>query len=132
MKKSKLLTFLAAAAVVPVALLTVSINENKAEQKNLATVPAIKKLESRSSEWGKHYQRQYDSYRQTRKSDKITDMLQENPALVVMWAGYGFSKDYNAPRGHFYILEDNINTHPGDRRAGESGDRPHANGLLDL
>ncbi|MBW2467620.1 MAG: ammonia-forming cytochrome c nitrite reductase [Deltaproteobacteria bacterium] len=110
MKKSTVLTVIAVAAIVPMALLAISINENKAEQKTLTTVPAIKKLESRSSEWGKHYQRQYDSYRQTRKSDKITDMLKENPALVVLWAGYGFSKDYNAPRGHYYILEDNINT----------------------
>ncbi len=30
--------------------------------------------------------------------------------LLQMWTGYGFAKDYNAPRGHFYILEDNINT----------------------
>ncbi len=47
---------------------------------------------------------------QTKESSEITDVLEENPALVIMWAGYGFSKDYNAPRGHFYILEDNINT----------------------
>jgi nitrite reductase (cytochrome c-552) len=37
-------------------------------------------------------------------------MLEKNPDLIVLWAGYGFSKDYNAPRGHYYILEDNINT----------------------
>jgi nitrite reductase (cytochrome c-552) len=99
-------------------LLAISINENKAEQKEINTTPqaqkvestGIKKFESRSSEWGKYYQRQYDSYKQTKKSDKISDMLKENPALVVLWAGYGFSKDYNAPRGHYYMLEDNINT----------------------
>jgi len=110
MKKSTVITIVSVAAIVPMALLAVSINENKAEQKTINAVPDIKKLESRSTEWGKYYPRQYDSYMQTKKSDKITDMLQGNPALVVLWAGYGFSKDYNAPRGHYYMLEDNINT----------------------
>ena len=110
MKRSTVLTVVSVVAIVPLALLAISINENKAEQQAINAVPQIKKFESRSSEWGKYYQRQYDTYKQTRKSDQITDMLQDNPALVVMWAGYGFSKDYNAPRGHFYMLEDNINT----------------------
>jgi nitrite reductase (cytochrome c-552) len=101
MKRSTVLTVVSVAAIVPLALLAISINENKAEQQAINAVPQIKKFESRSSEWGKYYQRQYDTYKQTRKSDQITDMLQDNPALVVMWAGYGFSKDYNAPRGHF-------------------------------
>ena len=26
--------------------------------------------------------------------------------MVVLWAGYPFSKDYNKPRGHFYALTD--------------------------
>lgn len=110
MKKTTVLTALSIAAIVPMALLAISINENKAEQRALNTVPPIQKFESRSAEWGKHYQRQYDSYMQTKKSDKITDVLQDSPALLVLWAGYGFSKDYNAPRGHYYMLEDNINT----------------------
>ncbi|MBW2470676.1 MAG: ammonia-forming cytochrome c nitrite reductase [Deltaproteobacteria bacterium] len=118
MRKSTVITALSVIAIVPMVLLAISINENKAEQKEINTTPqaqkvestGIKKFESRSSEWGKYYQRQYDSYKQTKKSDKISDMLKENPALVVLWAGYGFSKDYNAPRGHYYMLEDNINT----------------------
>jgi nitrite reductase (cytochrome c-552) len=91
-------------------LLVVSIKENKAEQKAINATPEIKKLEPRSAEWGKYFPRQYDSYMKTKKSDEIKDVLKNDPALVVMWAGYGFAKDYNAPRGHFYILEDNINT----------------------
>ena len=66
----------------------------------------MKAWETRSSEWAKYYPRQYDSYMQTRKSDKLEDMLRAHPAEVIMWAGYAFSKDYNAPRGHFYMLED--------------------------
>ena len=44
------------------------------------------------------------------KSDQIIDMLEEKPQLVILWAGYGFAKDYNAPRGHFYALQSNQNT----------------------
>ncbi len=110
MRKSTLLTIVCVIVMVPLLLLAVSIKENKAEQQAINEVPKIEKFEPRSAEWGKYFPRQYDSYMQTKKSDDIKDMLKENPALVVMWAGYGFSKDYNAPRGHYYILEDNMNT----------------------
>ncbi|WP_310600511.1 ammonia-forming cytochrome c nitrite reductase [Desulfobulbus sp.] len=110
MKKSSVVFALCVLATVPMVLLTVSIRENKAEQQAMNAVPPIKPGETRSSEWGKYYPRQYDTYMQTKKSDEITDVLKQDPALVVMWAGYPFSKDYNKPRGHYYALEDNINT----------------------
>ncbi|MEE4135209.1 MAG: ammonia-forming cytochrome c nitrite reductase [Desulforhopalus sp.] len=110
MKRPVIITILAVLVLIPMLLLTMSIRENKADQQAINAVPEIPDGETRSSEWGKHYPRQYDSYMQTRKSDKIDDVLKEDPALVVMWAGYGFSKDYNKPRGHYYALEDNVNT----------------------
>ena len=110
MKKSSIVFALCVLVTVPMVLLTLSIKENKAEQQAIGAVPTIKEGETRSSEWGKHYPRQYDTYMQTRKSDEISDVLKQDPALVVMWAGYAFSKDYNKPRGHYYMLEDNINT----------------------
>lgn len=127
MKKSTILTILSIVVMVPMLLLTISIKENKAEQQAINATPEIKPFESRSSEWGKYYPRQYDSYMRTKKSDDIKDVLKENPALVVMWSGYGFSKDYNAPRGHFYMLEDNINTlRTGDPVDQKSGPMPTA------
>ncbi|MDT8423355.1 MAG: ammonia-forming cytochrome c nitrite reductase [Desulfuromonadales bacterium] len=110
MKRSWIVTIVSIVVIVPMLLLLVSIKENKAEQQAINAVPDIKKLEPRSSEWGKYFPRQYDSYMKTRKSDEIKDVLKSSPALVVMWAGYGFAKDYNAPRGHYYALEDNINS----------------------
>jgi nitrite reductase (cytochrome c-552) len=110
MKKSTLLTIVSILIMVPLLLLAVSIKENKAEQQTINAVPQIKPFESKSAEYEKYYPRQYDSYMKTRKSDEIRDVLKESPAAVVLWAGYGFSKDYNAPRGHYYALEDNINT----------------------
>jgi len=115
MKKPLALTIVSTIAIVALILLALSLNKNKAEQKAMNAVAInsvanIKEFESRSAEWGKYYPRQYNSYMQTKKSDKIDDLLKKDPALVIMWAGYGFAKDYNAPRGHHYILEDNINT----------------------
>ncbi len=127
MKRSTLVTMGSVAAIVPLFLLALSINENKAEQRTINEVPKIKRMESVSAKWAEHYPRQYDSYLQTKKSDKIVDMLDKSPALVVMWAGYGFSKDYNAPRGHSYILEDNINTlRTGAPVDGKTGPMPTA------
>lgn len=34
------------------------------------------------------------------------DYLEENPDLVILWAGYSFSKDYKQGRGHFYAVSD--------------------------
>lgn len=65
---------------------------------------------SNNSKWAKDYPEQYATWKETSKSDKITDMLEEKPELVILWAGYGFAKDYNAPRGHFYALQSNQNT----------------------
>ncbi len=67
-------------------------------------------IESRNEEWAKHFPLQYNSWKQTSQSEKIIDMLEKKPQLAVIWAGYGFAKDYNAPRGHYYALQDNINT----------------------
>jgi nitrite reductase (cytochrome c-552) len=33
-------------------------------------------------------------------------MLERDPRLAVLWAGYAFSKDYNQGRGHFHSIED--------------------------
>ncbi|MEH0019728.1 MAG: ammonia-forming cytochrome c nitrite reductase [Desulfobacter sp.] len=115
MNKSIALTIVSAVAIVALIFLALSINKHKVEQQAmnalaLNSLADIKKFESRSSEWGKYYPRQYDTYRQTRQSDKIEDVLKKDPALPTMWAGYGFSKDYNGPRGHYYMVEDNINS----------------------
>ena len=38
------------------------------------------------------------------------DVLEERPEMVVMWAGYLFSYDYEAPRGHKHAVNDVRNT----------------------
>ncbi|TKB51956.1 ammonia-forming cytochrome c nitrite reductase [Ferrimonas aestuarii] len=60
--------------------------------------------------WKEKYPEQYNSWATTKDDDELTDALAEDPNLVILWAGYGFSKDYNKPRGHYYALIDNIRT----------------------
>lgn len=104
-----------ALAAFLLALLAVNIFERKSEAK-FAYQPkvVIEGIEPRDSVWGLNYPRQYQSYMKTQDTTFRSlygtsghqDMLETDPELVVLWAGYGFSKDYNAPRGHAYAVED--------------------------
>lgn len=69
-----------------------------------------KGVEGRSDKWAEKYPNQYNSWKQTSENDNIIDMIAKKPQLAILWAGYGFAKDYNAPRGHFYALQSNVNT----------------------
>ncbi len=112
MNKYKLLTIASIAAIVPMVLLISSINGKAREREEINRGPVVKEsgVESRNDAWARAYPRQYDSWKKTSKSDKIEDLLEKKPQLAVIWAGYGFAKDYNSPRGHFYALQSNQNT----------------------
>ncbi|MBV7315054.1 ammonia-forming cytochrome c nitrite reductase [Shewanella sp. NIFS-20-20] len=59
-----------------------------------------------NANYQKKFPKQYQSWLATQESDTLTDALGGDPNLVILWAGYGFSKDYNAPRGHMYAISD--------------------------
>lgn len=100
-------------------LLVSSITERRAEAVFVNT-PKVKlnDFEPRNEAWKTNYPWQFESYRKTQETDFRTphggnamiDMLQDSPELVVLWAGYAFSKDYNQGRGHSYAVEDTWNT----------------------
>ena len=99
-------------AIASMILLANSINGKEKERKMLNTSPVVREqgVEARSEEWARYYPRQYETWKQTSESVKIDDKLKKKPQLAVLWAGYGFASDDNAPRGHVYALQDNINT----------------------
>jgi nitrite reductase (cytochrome c-552) len=74
----------------------------------------IARLEPRSSIWGQNYPKEYDTWRQSAnlnyKSRSLSgsrrDLLADRPAMVILWAGYAFSRDYKAPRSHNYAVFD--------------------------
>lgn len=74
--------------------------------------------EPRSEMWGQNFPREYQSYlltadttfRSKYNGSAMVDMLEENPRMVVLWAGYAFSQDYQQGRGHYYAISDVHNT----------------------
>lgn len=110
MKKFKLLLVASLVAIVAMTFLTSNINAREAERVALNQVQGIPANPSVSSEWAKYYPRQYDSWRQTKDSDEIEDMLAVKPYYPVVWAGIRFMVDYNSPRGHYYAVQDNVNS----------------------
>lgn len=105
--------------VLLLSLLANSIMSRKAESQ-FAYQPQTKinVNEPRNEVWGQNFPRQYQSFMRTQDTSfvtylngsKLKDALKEDPSLVVLWAGYGFSKDYNQPRGHSYAVTDIHNT----------------------
>jgi len=108
--------FLGTAVIVfLLALLAMNILDRKSEAK-FAYQPKviIEGIEPRDSIWGLNFPRQYQSYMKTSdttfhsmyNTSGHKDMLDSDPEMVILWAGYGFSKDYNAPKGHAYAISD--------------------------
>ena len=113
-----LLFFATAVVVFLVGLFASSIIERRSETATLQMVKPLKDWEPRNEVWGENYPREFESYLKTLHTDfaskhggsKMIDYLEKYPELVVMWAGYAFSKDYNQGRGHGYAIEDIRNT----------------------
>jgi len=114
------LLFLATLVVVFIlGLLASSIMERRSEAA-YAFTPQVQydQFEPRNTIWGKNFPMEYQSYKKTSDTlfrskyngSAMIDMLEVDPRLVVLWAGYGFSKDYNQGRGHSYAVEDLRNT----------------------
>jgi nitrite reductase (cytochrome c-552) len=102
-----------------VGLLNTSISERRAEalfldQKKVEIPP----FEPRNAVWGLNYPREYETYMSTADTSfrskygggASIDMLEQFPSLAILWAGYGFSRDYKQSRGHYYSVIDVYNT----------------------
>ncbi len=96
-------------------LLTSSIIERRTETLYLDQKKVeIDQFEPRNIVWSQNYPKQYESYMATRDTSFVSkyngnakiDQLELFPELVILWAGYGFSKDYNQPKGHVYAISD--------------------------
>ncbi len=63
-------------------------------------------VEARNDKFAEAHPLQYESWKATAESDELFDALADDPNMVILWAGYGFAKDYNKARGHMYALTD--------------------------
>ena len=85
------------------------------------------------AEWGKAYPVHYDLWKNTAEptapgkskykkgfdADKITyDKLSEFPFMALLFNGWGFGVEYNEPRGHAYMLKDQVDIDPSRVKAG--------------
>lgn len=83
--------------------------------------------------WGKTYPLEYQSWLETKNprpvglskykkgwdEDKVIyDKLSEFPFMALLYKGMGFGIEYNEPRGHFYMLIDQLEIDPSRVKAG--------------
>ena len=114
MKNIKYLVICAvvAGATIGMLLLKENIGARKDEAKQVAfRLVNLTEKTIDPAEWGKNFPRQFDSYKRTSErtgtqyggggSETLaTDKLAADPRLAEIFAGYAFSIDYRARRGH--------------------------------
>jgi len=85
------------------------------------------------AQWGKAYPVEYELWKKTEEpmpagkskykrgfdADKITyDKLSEFPYMALLFNGWGFGIEYNEPRGHAYMVRDQLEVDPSRVKAG--------------
>lgn len=99
-----------------VGLLGASIIERRTEAQFISGVQfdPLPEFEPRNAVWGRQFPRQYESYARTADTSFVSkyagarneDELENHPEMVVLWAGYAFSRDYTEARGHYWAIYD--------------------------
>jgi nitrite reductase (cytochrome c-552) len=82
--------------------------------RGVAPLVEVADMEPDSSEWGVNFANQYTTLLKTETNSERTtyggslpfSKLEEDPRLLTLFAGYGFSKEYNEDRGHMNSLDD--------------------------
>ena len=69
---------------------------------------------AQNEKFAQDYPREYQTWAMTEdttfksmyNSSNERDVLAINPYIVINWAGYAFSREYNTPRGHRHCIDD--------------------------
>lgn len=87
------------------------------------------------AEWGKVYPIQFQLWKQTGEptpagkskykkgydvGEDRRDKLDEYPFLALLYNGWGFGSEYREPRGHYFMVQDQLEVDPGRVKAGGS------------
>jgi nitrite reductase (cytochrome c-552) len=107
---SGIILILAAAVVA----LLVFMKNQPMQKRGVAPLVEVQPLEPDSSVWGLNFPNQYTTFLKTETNNIRTayggsdpySKLAADPRLVKLFAGYGFSIEYNEERGHMNALED--------------------------
>jgi len=102
--------------ILAVALIAVLlyINSQPEPARGVAPITNIAEQDPNSANWGLNFPNQYATLLKTETNNTPTTYggsepyshLERDPRLVTLFAGYGFSKDYNDDRGHMNALTD--------------------------
>ncbi len=107
--------FITVGGVFLVGLFAHSIVERRNEEKYMfQMVKPISDWEPRNEVWGENFPREYESYMRTSDTtfrskyggNASRDLLHEDPDIVILFAGYAFSRDFQQARGHYYAVQD--------------------------
>lgn len=90
------------------------INAQPVQTRGVSPLVAVPAMEPDSAKWGLNFPNQYSTFLLTKTNSARTryggslpfSNLEADPRLITLYAGYGFSKDYNEERGHLNSLID--------------------------
>ncbi len=90
------------------------VKNQPAPTRGIQPLVEIAEMEPDSSQWGLNFPNQYSTLLLTETNNNRTafggsepfSKLEQDPRLVTLFAGYGFSKDYNEERGHMNSITD--------------------------
>jgi nitrite reductase (cytochrome c-552) len=94
--------------------LLIYLNNQPPPTRGVQPLVEIAAMEPDSSKWGVNFPNQYSTLLLTETNNVRTafggsepiSKLENDPRLLTLFAGYGFSKDYNEERGHLNSLTD--------------------------
>ena len=98
-------------------LICSSLLERRAEVAsvfNNRRTPMTDSIVSQNEKFKEDFPREYETWAMTEDTtfksmyngSQERDILESFPDIVIIWAGYAFSKSYNTPRGHRHAIED--------------------------
>ena len=98
-------------------LICSSLLERRAEVASVCfnrRTPMTDSIVSQNEKFKEDFPREYETWAMTEDTtfksmyngSQERDILESFPDIVIIWAGYAFSKNYNTPRGHRHAIED--------------------------
>ena len=96
-------------------MMIVSVNERRAESTKRSVLFEVGPEEMDAAKWGRSFPRQYETWQDTQYRGGVRGAnytgnpptyLAGTPEFIVMFAGLGFSKEYNQARGHWHSITD--------------------------
>jgi len=130
MKKNNILFWIIAVLMLVFEITIFGCSQQKAQPVKAVTIPDG---DYEPADWGKAYPTHYELWKKTEEptpkgksrykkgfdADRITyDKLSEFPFMALLYNGWGFGTEYNEPRGHAYMVIDQMDVDESRVKAG--------------